>query len=175
MGRCPFIRGSIVAAVSMAIYLAIVVLTTPNLPPLVSLGTTVKVNALFMATLASALWVQGFLQARLRSIKACRINETATNGAVSIGTSISSFVSFLSLTHVGCCGFWLYLLSLIAGSGGAGVAFVGAVIGSSGVFMWGGAGSVWALNLYLYIRMRRSMEGQRPRSPRSWRAPTHRQ
>ena len=154
MDREGALRGSAISVVGLAIYLAVVVGTTPSLPPLTAIRLTLAINAPFLAAFLGSLWAQGYLQAKLAA-KRCRIKSKATTSVSASGSFISAFVSFLPLTHVGCCGLWLYLLSIIAGTGGAGLAFVSTVLNAPLQLMALGIATIWATNAYLYLRYRR--------------------
>ena len=77
-------------------------------------------------------------------------------GAAGGGSTLASFVSFLSLTQVGCCGFWLYAISLLASAGGLGTALAGMMVESPFSLMTLGLSIVWAGNIYILMRLSRS-------------------
>jgi len=154
MERRFVVRGLLTSAAGLTIYLAVVVLTTPNLPPATSISIALNINALLLTGLLPSLWLQGYLQAKV-SASGCSVRKSTAVGASAGGSALASLVSFLPLTQVGCCGFWLYALSLIAGLGGGGLAFATALLEAPGALMWSGVAAVWAGNLYLYWRLRR--------------------
>lgn len=106
-------RGLIVGFISLAIYLLIVIFTTPNLPPLASLDAAVKVNWVIIIGLSVGVGSQIYISSYGRSL-GCSIANKKRGVLGSTGSSaISSFFSFFSLIPLGCCGSWLLILSFL--------------------------------------------------------------
>jgi hypothetical protein len=95
----------------MALYLLIVVLTTPNLPPSAAITAAFLANSIVIGGTAAAVGAQIFFSGYGKSV-GCRLDRKGM-GAGSGGTAIGSFFSFFSLVPLGCCGSWLLVLSLL--------------------------------------------------------------
>lgn len=106
-------RGLITGSVSLIVYIFVVIITTPNLPPLAALNAVIKVNGIIVFGLAIAIGVQFYISSYAKNL-GCRFpNKRSTVAGGSTSTALSSFFSFFSLVPLGCCGSWLLLLSLL--------------------------------------------------------------
>jgi hypothetical protein len=116
----PAARGVLTSLIVVAIYFLVVVATTPSLPPLYALAVTVTLNWWVITGLALGTGIQTFLVSYSKS-RGCdfrrRRQVAGSSGVLSV---FSSFPSFLALIGVGCCGSWLYVLSLLPGLFGTG-------------------------------------------------------
>jgi hypothetical protein len=131
--RNALIKGTVIGIITAIIYLVVVVITTPNLPPSVAIGSAFKVNGLIIAGLAIGIGIQVFTSTYSKGLE-CRLNEKrkykqqqhkviwrvfrisggqTSNSGSGGGTVISSFLSFFSLVPLGCCGSWLFILSML--------------------------------------------------------------
>jgi hypothetical protein len=108
------VKGIIIGVITAAIYLAIVVITTPNLPAIAAVNAAFKVNSIVIFGLALGVGIQFFLASCSKSL-GCRIDKRRKGifGGGSSSTAISSFFSFFSLVPLGCCGSWLLILSML--------------------------------------------------------------
>ncbi len=107
------IRGLIAGSISLIIYLLVVVITTPNLPPLAALNAAVRVNWIIIMGLTLGIGSQIYVSSYGKSL-GCNIDKKRTGILGSSGsTAISSFFSFFSLVPLGCCGSWLLILSFL--------------------------------------------------------------
>jgi len=149
----PVLRGSVYSAAYLVVYLLVVIATTPALPPVQAVRASLAFNGSFLVLLLISIWSHGFLRAASRS---CNLRRGVVNGAAGGGSALASVLSFLSLTQVGCCGFWLYAISLLASVGGLGSAVVGILVDSPFLFMAIGLATVWAGNIYIIVKLRRS-------------------
>ncbi len=79
------------------------------------------INGPVFAALPFVIGIQTFLVTYSKRLP-CPVGarKSSAGGAVS-GSGISAFFSFFSLVQVGCCGTWLYLLSLLPGVFGLGI------------------------------------------------------
>jgi hypothetical protein len=129
--RNALVKGAIVGIITAIIYLAVVVITTPNLPPSMAIGTAIKVNGIIIIGLAIGVGIQVFSSTYSKGL-GCRLDErrrykqqhkgiwrvfrisgrTGSSGSGG-GTIMSSFLSFFSLVPLGCCGSWLFILSML--------------------------------------------------------------
>jgi hypothetical protein len=107
-------KGITVGAATAVIYLAIVIITTPNLPAIAAINAAFKVNSIVIFGLAVGVGIQFFLTSYSKGL-GCRIGRKGKGifGGGSGSTAISSFFSFFSLVPLGCCGSWLLILSML--------------------------------------------------------------
>lgn len=123
------LKGVIVGAITAVVYLTVVVITTPNLPPSAAINAALTVNGIIIVGLAVGVGIQIFASSYGKGL-GCRIgdrkkyvrkkgikkflNISGSGGGSSGGsTAISSFLSFFSLVPLGCCGSWLFILSML--------------------------------------------------------------
>jgi signal transduction histidine kinase len=108
------VKGTIVAAMTAVIYLAIVVITTPSLPAIAAINAAFKVNSVVIFGLAIGVGIQFFLTSYSKGL-GCRLDKRRKGifGGGSGSTALSSFFSFFSLVPLGCCGSWLVILSML--------------------------------------------------------------
>jgi hypothetical protein len=108
------VKGIIIGVITAAIYLAIVVITTPSLPAIAAVNAAFKVNSIVIFGLALGVGIQFFLASYSKSL-GCKIDKRRKGifGGGSSSTAISSFFSFFSLVPLGCCGSWLLILSML--------------------------------------------------------------
>jgi hypothetical protein len=129
--RNSLAKGAIIGIITAIIYLAVVVITTPNLPPSMAIGAALKVNGIIIIGLAIGVGIQVFASTYSKGL-GCRLDErrrykqqhkgiwrvfrisgrTGSSGSGG-GTIMSSFLSFFSLVPLGCCGSWLFILSML--------------------------------------------------------------
>ncbi len=131
--RNALVKGVIVGIITAIIYLAVVVITTPNLPPSMAIGAALKVNGIIIVGLAIGVGIQVFTSTYSKGL-GCRLDErgkykqqhkdiwrifrisrrTGNSGAgAGGGTLMCSFLSFFSLVPLGCCGSWLFIVSML--------------------------------------------------------------
>ena len=135
--RNALVKGAIVGIITAIIYLAVVVITTPNLPPSMAIGAALKVNGIIIVGLALGIGIQVFTSTYSKGL-GCRVDErrkykqqhkdilpvfrisrrtggtgTGTGTGTGGGTLMSAFLSFFSLVPLGCCGSWLFILSML--------------------------------------------------------------
>ncbi|MGH9988069.1 MAG: hypothetical protein ACRD8W_29375, partial [Nitrososphaeraceae archaeon] len=123
------LKGAIVGAITSAVYLTVVVLTTPNLPPSAAINAALTVNGIIIFGLAVGVGIQIFASSYSKGL-GCRIGDRKKyqpkkgvrkflylghggSGGSGGSTAVSSFLSFFSLVPLGCCGSWLYILSML--------------------------------------------------------------
>lgn len=106
-------KGMIVAAITAVAYLAIVVITTPNLSPEASLRAALAINSPIIVGISIGVGAQIFISSYGKSM-GCRLHKKKeVFNAGSGGTVVSSFFSFFFLVPLGCCGSWLLILSYL--------------------------------------------------------------
>ncbi len=116
----PIQRGLGVGILSVVLYLAIVVISTPSVRPVDAVGISVALNWWLIGGISVGAGIQASLLAYAKN-RACSLKRTNTAlGATGLFSGFSSFLSFLSLIPVGCCGTWIYVLSFLPGLVGVG-------------------------------------------------------
>lgn len=107
-------KGIIMAAITAIAYLAIVVFTTPSLPPEAALRAAFAINSPVILGISIGVGAQIFISSYGKSM-GCRLDKKKKGvlGAGSGSTAVSSFFSFFSLVPLGCCGSWLLVLSYL--------------------------------------------------------------
>ncbi len=104
-------KGLLAAGATIALYLLIVVVTTPNLPPGAAINAAFFTNSIVIGGTAGAIGAQTFFSSYGKSF-GCGLKRSEV-GAGSSTTAVGSFFSFFSLVPLGCCGSWLLLLSFL--------------------------------------------------------------
>lgn len=106
-------RGLIAGSISLIIYIFVVIVTTPNLPPMAAINALVKVNGIIVFGLAISLGAQIYMSSYAKSMGCSILSQRKNIAGSSTSTALSSFFSFFSLVPLGCCGSWLLILSLL--------------------------------------------------------------
>ena len=75
--RNALVKGVIVGIITAIIYLAVVVITTPNLPPSMAIGAALKVNGIIIIGLAIGVGIQVFTSTYRKGL-GCRLDEGRT-------------------------------------------------------------------------------------------------
>jgi hypothetical protein len=114
IARKALIKGIIMAVVTAMVYLAVVIITTPNLPPAAALNAAFAINSFVIVGIAIGVGAQIFISSYSKTM-GCRLDKKKKGifGAGSGSTALSSFFSFFSLVPLGCCGSWLLVLSYL--------------------------------------------------------------
>jgi hypothetical protein len=108
------VKGIIIGIITTIVYLAVVVITTPNLPAIAAINAAFKINSIVIFGLGIGIGTQIFLASYSKGL-GCRVDKKKKGifGAGSGSTALSSFFSFFSLVPLGCCGSWLLILSML--------------------------------------------------------------
>ena len=117
-------KATIVGIITVIIYLSVVVITTPALEPLAAISAAFQLNAIVIIGMGIGIGLQVFLSEKSKQL-GCKLNvkkKALSGNSGSVATT--SFFSFFSLVPLGCCGWWLYALSLLPGIVGTGVSAV---------------------------------------------------
>lgn len=182
--RNALVKGTIIGIITAIIYLAVVVITTPNLPPSTAIGAAVKVNGIIIIGLAIGIGIQVFASTYSKGL-GCRIDERrkykqqskdfrkvfpasdliGSSGSGG-GTVMSSFLSFFSLVPLGCCGSWLFILSMLPSFFGGTVSVIlieySTLLSYVGLVVVLGFASLSILRLRRELTNRRILERQNP-------------
>lgn len=106
-------KGILFGAITITVYLIIVILTTPNLPPASAVIATFKANSIIVIGLGLGIGIQMFVSSYSKSLGCELKKKKRIFGSGTGGTVLGSFFSFFSLVPLGCCGSWLLMLSLL--------------------------------------------------------------
>jgi hypothetical protein len=107
-------KAIIMAAITPMVYLAVVVITTPSLPPEAGLRAAFAINSIVIFGISIGVGAQIFISSYGKSM-GCRVDRKKKGvfGGGSGSTAVTSFFSFFSLVPLGCCGSWLLVLSYL--------------------------------------------------------------
>ncbi|WP_337862673.1 hypothetical protein [Nitrososphaera sp.] len=108
-------KSALAGAATLAAYLLVVVVTTPSLPPAAAINAAFAINSAVIGGSAGGVGAQVFFSSYAKSL-GCPLGRRGGTllGAGSRGTTVAgSFFSFFSLVPLGCCGSWLFILSLL--------------------------------------------------------------
>ncbi len=120
----PIIKAITVGIITIVGYLTVVVLTTPALPPLAAISAAFQINSIVIFGMGIGVGIQIFLSEKSKQL-GCKLSvKKKAFGGNSGSVAATSFFSFFSLVPLGCCGWWLYLLSLLPSVFGTGVTAV---------------------------------------------------
>jgi len=120
----PIQKAILVGILTVTVYLTVVVFTTPALDPLDAISAAFQLNSIVIIGMGIGIGLQVFLSEKSKTL-GCKLDvrKKAFGGNTS-STAATSFFSFFSLVPLGCCGWWLYVLSLLPGIVGVGVSSV---------------------------------------------------
>jgi len=120
----PVKKGVIVGIITMVAYLTVVVVTTPALPPDAAISAAFQLNSIIIIGMGVGVGMQMYLIEYGKRL-GCKlsIKKKAFGGNVG-STATTSFFSFFSLVPLGCCGWWLYILSFLPSIFGTGISAV---------------------------------------------------
>jgi len=120
----PIQKATLVGILTVIVYLAVVVITTPALEPLAAISAALQLNAIVIIGMGIGIGLQLFLSEKSKLL-GCKLNiRKKAFGGNTASTTATSFFSFFSLVPLGCCGWWLYALSLLPSIVGTGVSAV---------------------------------------------------
>jgi hypothetical protein len=172
--RNALVKGALVAMITAIIYLTVVVATTPNLPANAAINATLKVNGIIIMGLAIGVGIQIFISTYSKGL-GCRLNDKRKydqrqqqhkvigplfhiryrTGSSGGSTVISSFLSFFSLVPLGCCGSWLFILSMLPSVFGGTLSVI--LIEYSIVLSYVGLGVVIGFAVLSVLRLRKEL------------------
>ena len=157
-------KSAIMGIAFLLVYLLVVIYTTPNFPPLLSVSVAMKLNGIYIFGSAISIAVQMWIMSYSKTLPAyCEIPKGKAASSTNVfGSVTSAFFSFFALVGVGCCGTWLFILSLLPGVLGVGVTSF--LIQHSTQLAQLGLGLMIISNLYALISLRRKMKMQQQRS-----------
>jgi len=120
----PIQKAILVGIITIVVYLSVVVITTPALEPLDAINAAFQLNSIVIFGMGIGIGLQVFLSEKSKLL-GCKLDvKKKAFGGNTGSTAATSFFSFFSLVPLGCCGWWLYALSLLPGIVGTGVSAV---------------------------------------------------
>jgi len=120
----PIKKGILVGIITVIAYLTVVVVTTPALPPDAAISAAFEINSIVIIGMGVGVGLQMYLMGKSKML-GCKLNvKKKAFGGNAGSTAATSFFSFFSLVPLGCCGWWLYVLSLLPSVVGTGVSAV---------------------------------------------------
>ncbi len=120
----PIKKGILFGIITIVAYLTVVIVTTPALPPDAAISAAFEINTIIIIGMGIGVGLQMFLAEKSKML-GCKLNiKKKAFGGNSGSAAATSFFSFFSLVPLGCCGWWLYALSLLPSVVGTGVTAV---------------------------------------------------
>ena len=120
----PIKKALIVGILTISVYLLVVVVTTPALAPLSAVSAAFQLNSVVIVGMSMGIGLQVFLSEKSKQLGCTLDGKRKALGGNSSSTAATSFFSFFSLVPLGCCGWWLYALSLLPSVVGTGLSAV---------------------------------------------------
>jgi hypothetical protein len=150
-------KAILVGILTIVVYLSVVVVTTPALEPLSAISAAFQLNSVVIIGMGVGIGLQVFLSEKSK-ILGCKLDvRKKAFGGNTGSTAATSFFSFFSLVPLGCCGWWLYALSLLPGIVGTGVSAVlieySQVLAYLGLFIIFGFAGLTAIKLRKEIKL----------------------
>ena len=157
----PIPKAILVGVITIALYLTVVVITTPALEPYDAVNAAFQLNAIVIIGMGVGIGLQIFLSEKSKLL-GCKLNvKKKAFGGNSGSVATTSFFSFFSLVPLGCCGWWLYALSLLPGIVGTGVSAVlieySQILAYAGLAIIFGFAGLTALKLKREIKLQKSI------------------
>ncbi|QMU53598.1 MAG: hypothetical protein GKS07_00915 [Nitrosopumilus sp.] len=116
----PVQKAILAGIATVIIYLFVVIITTPALEPLAAVNAAFQLNSVVIIGMGIGIGLQIFLSEKSKQL-GCNLDvKKKAVGANTGSTAATSFFSFFSLVPLGCCGWWLYVLSILPGIVGTG-------------------------------------------------------
>ncbi len=134
-------------------YCVVVIITTPGLAAGDAIRATLQMNFIVIAGLGFGVGLQIYLSEKGK-IVGCNVKHSVYGGN-SGGAAAASFFSFFSLVPLGCCGWWLYVLSLLPSLFGTGMSAI--LIEYSQPLAYVGLAIIFCFNILTACKLRRIM------------------
>lgn len=158
----PITKGVIFGIITIAAYLTVVVVTTPALQPAEAVSAAFQLNSIVIVGMGAGVGLQMFLSEQSKKL-GCKLNvKKKAFGGNTGSTAATSFFSFFSLVPLGCCGWWLYALSLLPSVFGTGISAV--LIEYSQGLAYVGLGIIFGFNTLTAIKLRKEKNAQKNQS-----------
>jgi hypothetical protein len=155
----PIRKAILVGILTVAVYLSVVVITTPALEPLDAISAAFQLNSIVIIGMGIGIGLQVFLSEKSKRL-GCKLDmKKKAFGGNSGSTAATSFFSFFSLVPLGCCGWWLYALSLLPSVVGTGVSAV--LIEYSQVLAYAGLAIIFGFAGLTAYKLKKEMKLQK--------------
>jgi hypothetical protein len=155
----PIQKSILVGSLTIAIYLSVVIITTPALGPLDAISAAFQLNTIVIIGMGIGVGLQIFLTEKSKQL-GCRLSVKKTAFGGNTGsTAATSFFSFFSLVPLGCCGWWLYALSLLPSVVGTGVSAI--LIEHSQTLAYLGLAIIFSFNGLTAYKLRKEIKAQK--------------
>jgi hypothetical protein len=152
----PIKKAILVGILTIVIYLTVVVVTTPALGPLDAISAAFQINTIVIIGMGIGIGLQIFLTEKSKML-GCKLDvKKRTFGGNTGSTAATSFFSFFSLVPLGCCGWWLYVLSLLPSVFGSGVSAV--LIEYSQTLAYLGLAIIFGFNALTAIKLKKEIK-----------------
>ncbi|MDC4231911.1 MAG: hypothetical protein M8319_06260 [Nitrosopumilus sp.] len=152
----PIRKATLVGVITIVIYLLVVVITTPALEPLAAISAAFQLNSIVIIGMGIGIGLQVFLSEKSKTL-GCKLDvKKKAFGGNSGSVATTSFFSFFSLVPLGCCGWWLYALSLLPSVVGTGVSAV--LIEHSQVLAYVGLAVIFGFAGLTALKLKREMK-----------------
>ena len=149
----PIIKAGIVGVITVVVYLTVVVVTTPALPAEAAISAAFQINSIVIIGMGIGIGMQIYLSEQSKRL-GCRLDvKKKAFGGNASSTAATSFFSFFSLVPLGCCGWWLYVLSLLPSVVGTGVSAV--LIEYSQSLAYLGLAIIFGFNALTYVKLQK--------------------
>jgi len=152
----PIKKAILVGILTIVIYLTVVIVTTPALGPLAAISAAFQLNTIIIIGMGIGIGLQIFLAEKSKMLGCTLDVKKRALGANSGSTAATSFFSFFSLVPLGCCGWWLYVLSLLPSVFGTGVSAV--LIEYSQALAYFGLAIIFGFNALTAIKLKKEMK-----------------
>ena len=155
----PILKAILVGVITIVIYLTVVVITTPALEPYDAISAAFQLNSIVIIGMGIGIGLQIFLSDKSKLL-GCKLKiKKKAFGGNSSSVATTSFFSFFSLVPLGCCGWWLYALSLLPGIVGTGVSAV--LIEYSQVLAYAGLAVIFGFAGLTALKLKREIKLQK--------------
>ena len=155
----PIQKAIIVGIVTIVVYLSVVVITTPALEPLAAISAAFQINSIVIFGMGIGIGLQVFLSSKSKLL-GCKLEiKKKAFGANSGSVATTSFFSFFSLVPLGCCGWFLYVLSLLPSVVGVGATAI--LIEYSQVLAYVGLGIIFGFAGLTAYKLKREIQLQK--------------
>lgn len=108
-------KGLLAAFATTSLYLLVVVVTTPALDAQYAISAAFQANGIVIVGMGMGIGLQVILSEKGKMMGCPLPAKRRMLGGNTGGAATTSVFSFFSLVPLGCCGWWLYLLSLLPG------------------------------------------------------------
>jgi hypothetical protein len=145
------IKAILFGSVTILTYLLVVIVTTPALDPVSAVSAAIQLNSPIIFGMGLGVGLQLFLSDQSKKF-GCSIAKRRVTGGNSGTTALTSFFSFFSLVPLGCCSWWLYVISFLPSVFGVGVS--ASLINYSQPLSYVGLTIIFGYNLTIFYKIK---------------------